>query len=91
METSRAARRAERTPRAVELFGPNANAALDALELFELAWHDCYAEPSPPGQVIDDLWTVSDGELAQLIIAAHLAVTDARDLRLNADSRRNHG
>ena len=80
MVTSRADRRAARAPQA--------DAALDVLELLELAWHDCYAEPSPPDQVIDDLWTVSDGDLARLVSAARLAVVDFRDLRMEADARR---
>lgn len=33
---------------------------------------------------------VADGDLARLISAAHLAVTDFRDLRMNADALR-HG
>jgi hypothetical protein len=88
MVTRRADRRSARAERAAELFGAQADAALDALELLELAWHDCYGEPSPPEQVIDDIWVISDGDLARLIAAAHLAVTDFRDLRLSADSRR---
>lgn len=75
-------------PRAIELFGPRADAALDAFELLELAWHDCYGESSPPEEVIEDVWLVADGDLARLVSAAHLAVTDFRDLRLNADSLR---
>jgi hypothetical protein len=85
---SRADRRAARAPRAAELFTSQAEAALDALELLELAWHDCYGEASPPDQVIDDVWVVADGDLARLLSAARLAVTDFRDLRLAADARR---
>jgi hypothetical protein len=88
MVTSRADRLKARADRAAELFGTHADAALDVLELLELAWHDCYAESSPPEQVIDDIWGTSDGNLARLIAAAHLAVTDFRDLRLNADALR---
>jgi hypothetical protein len=88
MVTSRADRRIARTPRALELFGPRADAALDALELLELAWHDCYGESSPPEEVIEDIWLVADGDLAGLVSAAHLAVVDFRDLRLNADALR---
>ncbi|NDL55884.1 hypothetical protein [Phytoactinopolyspora mesophila] len=76
--------------RATELFGSQASAALDALELLELAWHDCYGDLSPSEQIIDDIWVVSDGDLARLISAARLAVTDFRDLRTNADALR-HG
>jgi hypothetical protein len=89
MVMSRSDRRRARTPRAAQLFGATAGAALDALELLELAWHDCYGESSPPEQVIEDIWTVSEGSLAQLISAAHLAVTDFRDLRVTADARRD--
>lgn len=60
------------------------DAALDVIELMELAWHDCYGEPSPPEQVIDDVLTVSRGDLASLASAALLGVTDWRDLRLAA-------
>lgn len=88
MAVGRSGRRRARKPRATELFGARADAALDALELLELAWHDCYGESSPPEQVIEDIWTVSEGSLAQLISAAHLAVTDFRDLRVSADARR---
>jgi hypothetical protein len=70
MAVSRSDRRRARTPRATELFGARADAALDALELLELAWHDCYGESSPPEQVIEDIWFVSEGSLAQLISAA---------------------
>jgi ABC-type molybdate transport system substrate-binding protein len=88
MLTSRADRRNASANRAAELFGTRADAALDALELLELAWHDCYGESSPPEQVIEDIWVMSDGDLGRLIAAARLAVIDFRDLRLNADARR---
>jgi hypothetical protein len=88
MVTSRADRRLARKQRAVELFGPKAEAALDALELLELAWHDCYGEPTPSEEIVEDIWVVADGDLARLVSAAHLAVIDFRDLRLNADARR---
>ena len=91
MAVSRAERRSERTARATELFGTRAGAALDLLELLELAWHDCYDEVTPPEQVIEDIWVVSGGDLADLVAAVHLAVTDFRDLRLAADSRRGDG
>ena len=88
MATSRADRRKKRASRAAELFGASADVALDALELLELAWHDCYGEMSPPEQVIEDIWVMSDGDLERLISAAHLAVIDFRDLRVNADAKR---
>jgi hypothetical protein len=91
MVTSRADRRLARKQRAIELFGPEADAALDAFELLELAWHDCYGEPTPSEEIIDDVWVVADGDLARLVSAAHLAVTDFRDLRVSADALRNNG
>jgi hypothetical protein len=91
MVTSRADRRLAREQPAVELFGPKAEAALDALELLELGWHDCYGEPNPSEEIIEDIWVVADGDLARLVSAVHLAVIDFRDLRLNADARRARG
>ena len=88
MVIGRTNRRDARAPRAHELFGENAEAALDLLELLELAWHDCYAEVSPADEVIEDVWTVSEGQLPKLIQAARLAVQDPRDLRMNADGLR---
>lgn len=88
MAISRADRRRERSGRARELFGSDADVALDALELTELAWHDCHGEISPPGTVIEDIWIVSRGDLRELVTAARLAVTDSRDLRVSADRLR---
>jgi hypothetical protein len=88
MVTSRADRRLAREQRARELFGPRADAALDVFELLELAWHDCYGEPTPPDVVIEDVWVVADGDVGRLVSAARLAVIDSRDLRLHADARR---
>lgn len=62
---------------------------LDTLELHELAWHDCYNEPSPPEPGDRGHLVVSRGDLAALVSAAHVAVTDFRDLRLNADALRD--
>ncbi len=88
MVVSRDDRRQLRTPRAEELFGARADSALDALELLELAWHDCYGESTPPDQVVEDIWLVSGGDLGRLVSAARLAVEDFRDLRLDADALR---
>ena len=55
---------------------------LDLLELTEFAWHDCYDEIAPSDDVVDDLLVCSRGDLAGLVRAARLAVTDRRDLRL---------
>lgn len=65
--------------------------ALDLLELVELAWHDCYGEPSPPEEVIDDILLVSRGDLGRLVSAARLAVIDWRDLRVAADELQTEG
>jgi hypothetical protein len=74
-----------RTERARELFGDDdAKVALDLLELTELAWHDCYGEVTPPDAVIEDIWTVSQGDLRKLVSAALLAVQDRRDLQVAA-------
>lgn len=71
------------------VLGPDAaEAALDVLELTELAWHDCYGEVTPPEDVVDDVLACSRGELAGFARAARLAVTDRRDLRLAADAVR---
>lgn len=85
MVIGRKDRRAARRDRVEAVMGAtDVDAALDVLELMELAWHDCYGEPSPPEQVIDDALTVSRGDLASLASAALLGVTDWRDLRLAA-------
>jgi hypothetical protein len=89
MAVGRAARRIEREPRIVAVFGTDgAPRALDLLEIVELAWHDCYQEVTPPDDVIDDMLLLSDGRLDRLVDAARLAVTDWRDLRVAADERR---
>ncbi|MFC5178183.1 hypothetical protein [Nocardioides taihuensis] len=88
MVTSSADRRRARSERATEVFGKNADAALDALALVDFAWHDCYGESAPSDTVMEDIWEVSDGNLAQFVRAAHLAVIDFRDLRVWADDHR---
>jgi hypothetical protein len=89
MAVSRAERRDERRERVASRFGEAyADAALDLLELTELAWHDCYGEISPSEDVVDDILICSRSELAGLIRAARLAVTDWRDLKLWAETER---
>lgn len=88
MVTSSADRRRARSQRATKVFGEDAEAALDALALLDFAWHDCYGESSPSDAVMEDMWEVSGGNLAQFIVAAHLAVIDFRDLRVWADRHR---
>ena len=67
----------------------NMSAALDLLELVELAWHDCHGEITPPETVIDDILTLSRGDLNHMISAAHVAVIDFRDARVAADKLRS--
>jgi hypothetical protein len=64
------------------------DAALDLLELVELAWHDCYGEVTPSEAIIDDILVVSRGTLGGMISAAHMAVIDWRDLKVAADTIR---
>jgi len=90
MAVSRAERREIRRDHVAAVFGDaNTNAALDMLELVEFAWHDCYRDVTPPDEVIDDILVLSEGSLGGLIAAAHLAVTDRRDLRVAADAVRH--
>lgn len=63
--------------------------ALDIFDIFELAWHDCYGEITPSPGVVEDMLSLSDGTIGGLVQAALLAVTDWRDLRVAADTRRN--
>lgn len=88
MVLSGADRRRARGQRATEVFGNQANAVLDALALLDFAWHDCYGESSPSDAIMEDIWEVSEGDLAKLISAVHLAVIDFRDLRVWADEHR---
>ena len=90
MAVGRAQRRAEREEAFREAFGDRDwRIALDLIEILELAWHDCYGEITPSDAVIDDILVCSEGRLGRLIQAAHLAVSDWRDLRLAADERRS--
>lgn len=78
---------AEIRPRLELEFGHAVPTAIEVLTLTELAWHDCYGEPSPPPQVLDDILVVAGGDLQRLVHAALLAVIDRRDLRLAAEGR----
>jgi hypothetical protein len=90
MALGRAERRKERQPRIVAVFGDDeGQPALDLLDIFELAWHDCYGEVTPPPSVIEDMLTLSGGTVGGLIQAALLAVTDRRDLSVAAEDRRS--
>ena len=88
MAVGRAARRDARRPRVAELFGDEAERALDLLGLLDIAWHDVYGDITPPDEVVDDVLVVSGGDLGRLIHAAHTALADQRDLRLTADDLR---
>lgn len=88
MVESRSSRSERRKPRAAQTFGKQSGAALAVFELLEMAWHDCYGETPPPDAVLEDVWTASRGRIDDLAVAAHLAVIDFRDLRVNADQLR---
>lgn len=86
----RAARRAERTVKVEAAVGKDAApAALDLRELVEFAWHDCYGDITPAEELVEDILTCSEGDLAQMIQFARLAVMDARDLRMTANEIRS--
>ena len=80
---------AELMPRLQSEFEPDgADRARDVLTLADMAWHDCYGESALPADVADDVLVVAQGDLGRLIRAALLAVTDFRDLRVEADAAR---
>lgn len=91
MALSRRDRRHVARERAALSFGADAEAALDLLELLELAWHDSHGDQAPPTEVVEDIWLVAAGDLGRLASAARLAVTDRRDLHLAADEVRAAG
>ena len=82
---SRRERRDADRGRAALGFGTDAAAALDLLDLLELAWHDAHGDLTPPVDVVEDVWGVAEGDLGRLASASRLAVVDWRDLRLAAD------
>ena len=91
MPVGRAARFEERKLSVVAAFGSDNEVLRRVAEVFallEMAWHDCYGDLTPPEEVVDDVLLCSGGTLAGLISAAHLAVLDARDLRVWASSVR---
>jgi hypothetical protein len=84
-------RRQERKPRIEALFAAReVEAALDLLDLTDMAWHDCYGprELEIPPQVLDDVLLLAHGDLATLIFTAREAVLDFRDVRVAADRAR---
>jgi hypothetical protein len=83
MAVGRAERFEERKPRVIAVFGDDdatIRTVAQVFELMEMAWHDCYGEPSPPEAVVDDVLTCSGGTLHGLIAAVRMAVLDRRDL-----------
>jgi hypothetical protein len=88
---SRNERRDAVRDRVAREFGDDAEAALDLVELLELAWHDSHGDVAPPAEVLEDVWLVAAGDVRRLASASRLAVTDWRDLRLAADEVRARG
>jgi len=89
MTISRAKRREERRPLVAESVSTAlVEVVLDLLEIFDLAWHDCYGDRFPPEHVVHDVLLVGGGDLGELIKAVRLGVTDWRDLRVVADAVR---
>jgi len=87
----RAERWAQRKPRVVAIFGDDAETLRSVeklFELFELGWHDVYAEITPSEEVVDEVLLCSQGTLGGLIEAARTAVVDRRDLHVWAGALR---
>lgn len=79
----------ERRERIVEVFGERRfDVVVDVLTLFELAWHDCYGDISPPETIIDDVLLLSRGDIGRLVSVARLAASDWRDVVVQADRLR---
>ncbi|TCC07658.1 hypothetical protein [Kribbella soli] len=89
MVVGRDQRREARRARFQQEFGRNATVALELIELTELAWHDCYNEPTFSDEILDDLLLVAGGSIQNLVHGAWLAVTDWRDLRVAANELRS--
>ncbi|HEY8717001.1 hypothetical protein [Pengzhenrongella sp.] len=91
MAIGRQAHRLQQLPRVQAEFPNHVDTVVQILDLFDLAWHDCYGEVNPPESVIDDIFVTAGGDLALLIDATHLAVQDWRDLKVRADQSRQLG
>jgi uncharacterized tellurite resistance protein B-like protein len=92
MAIGRAERFEARKPRVIAVFGDDDETILavsHVFELMEMAGHDCYAEVTPSEEVVDDVLFCSQGTLAGLIHAAHMAVIDERDLSIWATDLRD--
>ena len=91
MAVGRKQRRLDRQPRVRQHFQEaQVDPALDLLEIFEIAWHDCYGDITPSEDIVDDVLLLSGGELTGLIRAVRLATTDWRDVKTNAATLRGH-
>ncbi|OXM60779.1 hypothetical protein [Amycolatopsis vastitatis] len=91
MAVGSAQRRQARTPRIEAQFSSaHVKAALDLLDLADMAWHDCYGprELEIPSQVLEDVLLLAEGDLAKLIRISRAAVLDFRDVRMAADDER---
>lgn len=91
MAVGREERRSERRTKVAVLFADRTDRALDLLELLDMSWHDTYGDITPSDDIIDDVLLLSEGSLRLLIRWARLAITDWRDLRLQADQVRVRG
>lgn len=90
MGIGRDARRTERRPMVAGSFSESSiDAALDVLELMDLAWHDCFGEVAPPPGVLDDVLLLAEGDVSSLVRHARSAVVDFRDVRVAADAKRD--
>jgi len=90
MAIGREERRIDRQARVRQHFAETQiDPALDLLEILEIAWHDCYGDVTPSEDIVDDVLILSAGELAGLIQSVHLAITDWRDLKMNAAAMRS--
>jgi hypothetical protein len=65
-----------------------AEPVLDLLELTELAWQARYGHVTPSETIVDDILLLSDGQLANVIRLARLALDDWRDVKAAALSKR---
>jgi hypothetical protein len=89
MVAGRDERRKKRRWAVARSFPPeHVEAALDVLDLVDLAWRNVYRETTPSDVIVDDVLMIAQGDIASLARAAHLAVTDWRDVRVHADHLR---
>lgn len=89
MTIGRDARRREQLPKIEAEFPGDIETVTQLLDVFERAWHDIYDEIAPQDWVIDDVFVLASGNLARLVSALHLALTDWRDLKVSAEAVRD--